>query len=323
VTEVSREERGLKLKFEGGSAEPPAKVSVYFRARDIYETPITTLNCSHFTLFEDNEPVSRFESAHRIRPNRENFRLSALLLVDLSGSIVKPNLVDTLKRAVTACVGNLLRNAGDSLNIELGIDFFDGRESIFTVADFAADTARLLPEVRKINAGLSLDNSTNLNGAVIKGIEKLNGRVKRNTNPGFITAGSLVVFTDGKDRAARIATAEALKRILSSGLNIYTIGLRGELDEITLAQFGKDGSFFAESIQNLVGKFIDVAKLIRDDANSRYLLEYCSPSRKGKHQLKIEATDTKNFGRFASLTVSFSADGFAGGCNVDSVACRD
>jgi uncharacterized protein YegL len=320
VTEVAKtqELHGLKITFEEGATQPPSKVSVYFRARTEYGKPVTVLQCGDLTLFEDDEPISPYESFYGIKVNPETARLSALLLLDLSGSIVKASL-DTLKQAAATFVDTLFHsNRPNYGNVELGIYIFDGREKIVVLADFTADTGKLLDAIKKISPALSLDNSTNLNGAVVAGIQTVNARLKSNKALGLVPAGSLVIFTDGKDRAARVESAKALKAVLESGLNVYTIGLKGEIDEAVLGQFGKDGFFPADFIQNLGDKFKEVASFIKDDANSRYKLEYCSPRRKGKHQIKIKVTNKADYTSFGSITVAFSADGFAGGCQIDS-----
>jgi uncharacterized protein YegL len=320
VTEVAKtqEVRGLKVTFEEGATQFPSKVSVYFRARTDYGKPVTRLQCSDLTLYEDDEPISPYESFYGIKDNPETARLSALLLLDLSGSIIKTSL-DTLKRAAAAFVDTLFRsNRLNHSNVELGIYIFDGREKIVPLADFTTNTGNLLNTVGKIDSTFSLDNSTNLNGAVVAGVQTVNARLKSNKEMGLVPAGSLVIFTDGKDRAARVDGAKALKSVLDSGLNVYAIGLKGEIDEGVLGQFGKDGFFPVDFIHNLVDKFKEAASFISDDANSRYKLEYCSPRRKGKHQLKIKVTNKGDYTSFGSITVAFSADGFAGGCQIDS-----
>ncbi|MGH7449847.1 MAG: VWA domain-containing protein, partial [bacterium] len=310
-----QELHGLKITFEGGVIQPPSKVSVYFRVRTAYDKPVTMLQCGDLTLFEDNEPISPYESFYGIKANPETAKLSALLLLDLSGSIVAKSL-DTLKQAAIAFVDTLFRsNYG---NIELGISIFDGREKIVPLAEFTTDRRKLLDAAQKISPALSLDNSSNLNGAVVEGVQTVNARLKSNKAIGLVPAGSLVIFTDGKDRAARVESAKALKAVLESGFNVYAIGLKGEIDEAVLGQFGKDGFFPVDFIRNLVDKFKEVASFISDDANSRYKLEYCSPRRKGKHQLKIKVTNKADYTSFGSITVAFSADGFAGGCQIDS-----
>jgi uncharacterized protein YegL len=318
VTEVAKtqELHGLKITFESGATQPPSKVTVYFRARTAYGNPVTMLQCGDLTLYEDDEPISTYESFYGIKDNPETAKLSALLLLDLSGSIVKTSL-DTLKQATIAFVDTLFRSNYN--NVELGIYFFDGREQIVPLAEITTDRKTLLDAVAKISTGLSLDNSTNLNGAAVKGVETVNARLKSNKALGLVPAGSLVIFTDGKDRAARVDGSKALKAVLDSGLNVYAIGLKGEIDEAVLRQFGKDGFFSVDVIQNLVDKFKEVASFIKDDANSRYKLEYCSPRRKGKHQLKIKVTNNVDYTSFGSITVAYSAEDFSGGCQIDSL----
>jgi hypothetical protein len=163
------------------------------------------------------------------------------------------------------------------------------------------------------------DKSTNLNGAVIAGINRIKTRVGKAGD--LVSHGALVIFTDGTDRAARVKTEDALTAIHKAGqfVSVYSIGLKGETNLSILEQFGKDDFVFAETPLQLVPRFVEIARGIDNNVKSRYMIEYCSPKRKGRHELKIAATFNHLYG---SLTVSFQADNFSGGCEVDSL-CRN
>jgi uncharacterized protein YegL len=126
-----------------------------------------------------------------------------------------------------------------------------------------------------------------------------------------------VVFTDGTDQAARRTLDEALKAVNSVDQNtsVYTIGLGNEIDENVLEKIGKDGYFQADDMNELIQTFEEVANTIVADLNSHYMLEYCSPKRKGLHELKIVIYRE---GKGCSLTTCFCADNFTGGCKVSS-----
>ncbi len=130
-----------------------------------------------------------------------------------------------------------------------------------------------------------------------------------------VAAGSVVLFTDGTDQANRVSRSDALRAVERIGrdLSVYTIGLGGEIDETTLQAIGADGFVSAANLEELVPKFQEIAKLVRDEAGSYYLLEYCSPKRDGDNELGIRASEDDDMG---VLTTRFSAAGFTSGCRV-------
>ena len=129
--------------------------------------------------------------------------------------------------------------------------------------------------------------------------------------------GSLVVFTDGRDQAARRTLDDALNAIrnVEDDIAVYTIGLGPDTDEGVLARLGADGFFKSDNLDGLVSNFQAVARSITADVNSNYILEYCSPKRQGAHDLTVAVEID---GRSGSLTNCFCADGFTGGCEIET-----
>ncbi|MCP4717368.1 MAG: hypothetical protein GY868_19775, partial [Deltaproteobacteria bacterium] len=77
-----------------------------------------------------------------------------------------------------------------------------------------------------------------------------------------------------------------------------------------LLALGKDGFAWAESSGDLEAAFKKVANDIRNKHQKYYILGYCSPKRKGEHEMTLKLKDYSG-----SLSFSFSADEFSGGCN--------
>ena len=100
----------------------------------------------------------------------------------------------------------------------------------------------------------------------------------------------MVVFTDGTDQANRVPASDALAAVDASDIAIYSIGLRGEIDETFLSNIGRSGSAFADSSDALLGEFSGVGDQIEAMANSFYVLAYCSPRRGGFNELTIRVT---------------------------------
>jgi hypothetical protein len=327
ITFVSREDQGLVLNFEG-APKTRTNVAVLFKVSAANSLPVTDLKCSDIALFEDHAPVSFSESEFALKKAPEQFIMHTLLLLDISSSVE----IEALKIASRQFVTELYALAPETKrgNIDMAIYYFDGRADIIPLIHFDDSSEKIRFAIDSLNASLRRDRSTNLNGAIIQGVDALDKKIKSsNAAANTFSAGSLVIFTDGRDRAERKTAHEAKQAIANAGTRItaYAIGLNCqtcELDILALKEFGGDNTRLASDSDTLVTIFGDIAGSINEDAASRYLLEYCSPKRKGTHQLQIIIEDTSLINGqekqvSGSLTVSYSADQFNGDCEVDSL----
>ncbi len=307
----------LRLTLIENAAQPPANVSILFKVDTRDDRPVANLTSSDFDIFENRQLVSPFEADLTILPKTGQFQYSIILLLDLSGSILASESLDPLKEAARRFVEALVASSDDSRygEIELGIWWFDGRAEIDSLIAFDVNQDALLDAVDEINEGLTMDTSTNLYGAVVQGLEVAGQRVAELRRDDVVAAGSVVIFTDGTDQANRVSESDALRAVGRTGqdLSVYTIGLGGEIDDETLQAIGADGFASAANLEELVPKFQEIAGLVRDEAGSYYLLEYCSPKRDGDNELGIRVSDGSDAG---VLTTRFSASGFRSGCVV-------
>ncbi len=306
------EENGLVFTFEDQIVQTPANVSVFFKVDTVDGVPVTGLQTGDFLVYEDGDLISQYESQQTVTPMPGQFRSHTLLLLDLSGSIVGSDSLDSLKQAAREFVFSVMDNAGTGM--DMSIWWFDGARSLHPlVEDFITETETLLDWIETIHPEMSEDPSTNLYGAVVDGIDRVQEAVGNADDR--VSVGSVVIFTDGTDQAGWRTREEALAAVENAGpgVSIYTIGLRGEIDEAVLTAIGKNGSPFADDVAQLVPKFEEIALRIREDANSHYKLEYCSPKRKGAHDLMLTASVDDLRG---SLITCFCAEGFEGGCIV-------
>jgi hypothetical protein len=311
------EENGLILTLKQKSDEPPAHVYLLLKVDRKglagRHTPLTNLAASNFTIYENERRIS-VESDYAVLPQPGNFISHTLLLLDLSGSILDDSAsLRQLKAASTTFINALMSSSSSgSDEMRMGIYWFDGDKELDQLVPFTTDSNELIDGIKRIRAGMSRDRSTNLNGAVINGakmVKDLSG-IEADT----VNIGALAIFTDGTDQAARKSTEKALDAVDDArerGVSVYTVGLGQEIDEGTLKSFGRDGFFFASDINELLPRFADIATQIRNDMNSHYLVEYCSPKRNGEHSLKIVVSSQSRSG---SLTTCFDADDFKGGC---------
>jgi hypothetical protein len=149
---------------------------------------------------------------------------------------------------------------------------------------------------------------------VVQGLEVLEKGLAKDDRP--LKFGTLVVFTDGTDRAGRV-TGEELNEVVSqdkyANYDLYAIGVGAELEESNLSTVGRDGTELAEDEANVEEAFGAMADRIEAHTKRFYLLSYCSPARKGEHAVRIEAHTTNARGKQngkGSLEYNFDAEGF-------------
>jgi hypothetical protein len=312
------DEDGIVFAFEGQEVEKPSNVTVFFKLEESDGTPLPDISATTFTILEDGAEISPFESQQTIRPKPGAFTAQTLLLLDLSGSVLQTDTLASLQKAAKEFLKQVMPGDEDADvgAFQTGIRWFDGAADLHPLVDFTADTDTLTTGVDSLTPEISQDRSTNLYGAVIEGVNRV--RDQLNQSRSVVSAGSLVIFTDGRDQAARRTLDEALDAVRDAdddAISIYTIGLGDETDEAVLAQLGADGFFKSDNLDGLVNNFQAVAQTITADVDSHYILEYCSPKRQGAHDLTVEVEVN---GQSGSLTHCFCADGFTGGCEIDS-----
>ena len=188
---------------------------------------------------------------------------------------------------------------------------FDGSPDLYEVAPFSESEQRTEQGLGKLAKFTSRDPSTNLNGAIVQALDKLKQSLKRSKAP--LRFGTLVVFTDGTDRASRVPLQQTLDSIGASEDAVFAIGVGNEIDDATLSRIGKDGYIRVENSTALSDAFKQIGDRIVRYTRRYYLLSYCSPARAGTHKVTIEAV-TKKQGRGA-VSYDFDASGFGPGCD--------
>jgi hypothetical protein len=308
---------GIVFTFQEQEVEQPANVTLFFKLEETDGAPLPGIPATTFVIRENGQEISPFESRQTIRPKPGAFTAQTLLLLDLSGSVLQTNTLARLQEAAQTFIGQIMPrpNEADFGAFRTAIQWFDGAADPHPLVDFTADIDELNAGIESLNAELSEDRSTNLYGAAIQGVNRVRDEVNRASSA--VSAGSLVVFTDGRDQAARRTLDDALNAVQNAEdeISIYTIGLGDDTDEGVLARLGADGFFKSDNLDGLVSNFQAVARSITADVNSNYILEYCSPKRQGAHDLTV-AVEVN--GQSGSLTNCFCADGFTGGCEIET-----
>lgn len=307
----------LKLTYKDKIVEMPANVSIIFKVNDEANYPIPGLQESNFEIYEDGKLISEYEAARKIQDKPEKFKFNLLLMLDLSGSVLDSSLT-SLKQASISFINSVMPAVGSSdyEEILMAVKWFDGEKNIHNLVDYTYLRTDLVNAINGISSNISTDNSTNLYGGIVQGLQNIDARVETYAQADIISAGALITFTDGTDQAGWYTFKQMTDAIdqRNKSIAMYSIGLGGEIETKVLQRFGENGSESAENISDLIPKFEEIARFVKDEAKSYYLLEYCSPKRAGDHNLKIRVTYNRISGE---LTETFNADDFTGGCTLE------
>lgn len=340
VDELSEKKNGRCLSLsepEGSSGLTtgmPSRVSWLFKVDTCGGEPVAGLTGAQFEIYEDGKKVSAFESQQRVAPKGERFRLYSVVLLDLSGSMLRSGDFPALQTAAARYLDTALADGSDGHRVALMT--FDGRANPQVLVPYTSNRATLqagldslsvtecrasadcsaFPERKTCAGWRCVDDSTNLNGAVVGAVGALQSELD-NSDVAW-RDGALVIFTDGTDQAARISAADAKRAVTSSKAHVFTVGLGGEVDEAALKAFGKDGYWPVTKAEQLSSAFTEIAARVSGLANRFYVLEYCSPKRNGTHALEVKVVvETERDGKLTgSLSSQFDATGFESGCEL-------
>jgi hypothetical protein len=302
---------GLKLVHINSSARKPSNVAVYFTVDTWGGKPVPGLTADRFSIYEDGLKVSEFESKQTILNPKAAAAHYTLLLIDMSGSIVESKHLDDVVDAATQFTERVEKYQ------KVGVYAFDGSPDLYPIVPFTESESAATGGVEGLKSFRPRDPSTNLNGAVVNALMTLKKSLDQ--EPRSLHFGTLVVFTDGTDRAARVSK-EDLDKALDApeyvGFDIFAIGVGAEMNDSHLEDIGRTGTVKETDQANLGRAFDQIGGRIEGLTARYYLLSYCTPSRAGKHEVTIEAHADKTL--WGSLTYTFVADGFGPSCDPNS-----
>ena len=298
---------GLKVTPIKTGFGKPSNVAVYFRVDDGSEG-VGGLTAESFRIYEDDAPVSTLESKQTIINPEVAASHYTLLLVDVSGSITESGAISTIVDASNAFTDRVEKSH------KVGVYSFDGAENLHPVSPFGSPGSAKAG-IASLSSYKPQDPSTNLNGAVVKALQELDKALEHAEHP--MKFGTLVIFSDGLDRAHRVKDEDTFKALNDSKYDVFAIGLGPELTEDALKRIGKSGTSKAENKDDVVKAFDAIAQRIENRTKSYYLLSYCSPSRAAVHKVKVEAVvkDAKGNEKKGTTVQEFDATGFDKGCD--------
>ncbi|MCX4240606.1 VWA domain-containing protein [Paraliomyxa miuraensis] len=300
----------LQVTRLNSEQKKPNNVWVFFTVEDD-EEPVGGLTADDFAIYEDDQLVSTFESKQTIQNPDVAAVMYTLLLLDMSGSITESGQSDLVVDAAEGFV----ERVGQSQKV--AVYAFDGGKDIRSVVRFTEAKGSVEGGLEGLRTYKARDPSTNLHGAIVQGLDELHEALEKDDRP--LKFGTMVVFTDGTDRAARVS-AEEMKEALEdekhADYEIFAIGVGADVEEGegSLKTIGRDGTEMAANDSDVKLAFEKVAQRIDNHSKRFYLLSYCTPARNGEHTVRIEAqADRNNKGKArkkGETTWTFDAAGF-------------
>jgi hypothetical protein len=279
---------------------------VFFTVQKGAKEPIGGLQADDFKIYEDDKLVSPYESKQTIQNPEVAAVMYTLLLLDVSGSITESGQIEPLVDSAKLFIERVGKTQ------KVAVYAFDGEEKIHPVVPFTQTEGALEGGLEGLKNYKPRDPSTNLNGAVVQGLSTLEKGLAREKKP--LKFGTLVVFSDGADRAARVTRDELQKELQKDNYKHYEmfaigIGDPAELQQARLSDIGRDGTEQGSDRAKVKQSFETVAARIEAHTKRFYLLSYCTPARRGEHAVRISVDSERVKGK-GSLEYTFSADGF-------------
>lgn len=282
----------------------PNNVWVFFTVEKGDE-PVAGLQAEDFQIYEDDELVSVYESKQVIQNPEVAAVMYTMLLLDVSGSVTESGSTDSLVDAAELFTDRVGKTQ------KVGVYAFDGEKDIKSVVPFTESEGAAVGGLEGLRAYKAKDPSTNLHGAVIEGLRELRKQLDKEKKP--LKFGTLVVFSDGTDRAARFSRDEMkteINKVEYEDYEMYAIGVGAEIKKAGLEDVGTDGTELATEQAEVKTAFERVAERIEKHTKRFYLLSYCTPARKGKHEVRIVANSKNDPKGKGELGWEFNADGF-------------
>ena len=248
-----------------------------------------------FEIFEGDNRLS-VEAVRRILP-QDGMQAFVSLVLDLSVST--RNQLDEMIAGATSFVRLLKEERG--LSVQIGIEVFAGDRLLtrWQAPNLKADI--LIDRLAAIgDFAPDFENSTNLNGAIIQGLDRLaadTDSFRRRNRGGAFTTEYLVVFTDGADTAGFERTDAVLERIAVSSAEVTVVGLDSpDFDADALQALATDGLLIAPDAASLRREFEAIAARISGQMQRAYLLAYCTPKQAGEHTVTVRVAEAENRG---------------------------
>jgi len=293
------------------STQKPGNVAAYV-AVSKQGAGVMGLDQHNFKVFENGVALDNAQIHLTLLPTSSAASHHAALLVDMSKALTADQR-NEFSASLRGFIGELRQRQAVSLYA------FDGSPKVRLVAEYARDT-RAEPDDKDVNLDRLLtfarkDSSSSLYSAVMDGAQKLDATLAREGRP--IHAGTVIVIAQNPDFAGRVEESKLKDFVQASPHQYFLLTIGQWATKNNVAFLGKSGTTRAASVSTLGSPLDALASAVADDYFKDYLVSYCSPSRSGKRELRLEVTTTDDAGKksVGSYSTEFDASGFGPGCS--------
>ena len=291
----------LQVKVLAATSETPSNVALHLSVGDNRGQPVLGLTPANFRIFEDGKLVPEEKAKRMLLDPKVAEAHFTVLLVDMSGPIVESEDFPELVRQLGQFM-ELLKPSH-----QLTVSLFDGRDDLRTVLE--PDETNLETALARVRRYRPEDRKSNLNGAILKGLAMIDRQLA--ASDAVQKSSNLVVFTDRGDLATRVPEEELEVALDKTPADVYVIAAGPGIKRPELGKIARTDAFYSERTKELGTGFTQLGKHLEITAAGHYLLSYCSPKRKGEHEVEVEIVTETEHGK---LTHKFSANGFRKGC---------
>jgi hypothetical protein len=297
---------GVTVDTIATSAQRPSNIAMYVEVTDSGE-PVKDLEAKNFSVYENGQPLASNEIQRSLLPREQVTSEHVVLLVDISGKPSHEQRV-TFVKAIDGFVGKVRDKLSTS------VFAYDGSAKIRLIAEFPQGTTEGTAEPL-INLPTS-DASRNLHGAVVKGLEHLELRLKADRKP--VRLGTLVVFARGPDVAGRVSEDQMYTALEGTKRHVIGVGVGADLPYLNGVE--NAGLIHSQNANTLPIAFEEAASRVLSTRSRYYLVAYCSPARDGERSVRLEVKYTNKSGDEFTGEASFEFDarGFKAGCSVET-----
>ncbi len=293
------------------SSEKPGNVAM-FVAVSQNGAPVVGLDKQAFKVFENGVQLDSEQVKLTLLPTATSAARHIALLVDMSKTL-NPTDKKSMTESLRAFIVKLRQREAVSLYA------FDGTEKTHLIADYARDEhATQDDKDTSLDRLLSFsrrDSSSSLYTAVMDGAQKLSASLSAEGRP--IQNGTVIVIALNPDLAGRVDDGKVRDYIRDSAHHYFLMTVGPWATATNVAFLGKNGDTRAASVNTMNTPLDNLVTAIDGDHSRDYLVSYCSPSRAGKRELRLEVTTKDAQGKLnvGSYETEIDASGFGPGCN--------
>lgn len=250
--------------FDTGVTQKTNKVRILFQVTGCNDEGISDLTVNNFEVIENGFSMDT-EADITVDPGEIPFSVQTVLLLDITRSV--EGLVGQIKTASLSLINQKIPNQ------QIAIYAFDKGlkliQNFTTSKEVLTDAINSIPET-------GLEASTNLYGAIIElNISDMWDDVFTIDS---ISAGNLVLFTDGRHNANQTQTLEdALATIGNKRVYVAALQSNDLVEEPLRTIAANGGYYFADNITRLEAAFLGIQADIINLSGSIYYLFYTSP----------------------------------------------